>query len=70
MNALEFLEVCRTINCLSYSEFQKMYPTSLCDHIWGKFLVKRINLVFELDNENMEILYKFALNKIKNRKKS
>ena len=69
MKALEFLEFCRTINCLSYSDFQKMYHSPLLEHIWGKFLNMRVRIIFELDEENMEILYNYTHTKIKNREK-
>ena len=64
MDALEFIEVCRTINCLGYHDLKKMYGEELAKHFCDKIEDKGFNFIFELDSGNLKTLYNYVLKKI------
>lgn len=65
MKSSEFQDLLRTMHCLSYSDFQKIWGDS-SDHFWRKFTsLDLCAFIGALDYSNLEYFFQYAREKRK-----
>lgn len=65
-NAVEFIEVLRIINCMSYQEFVNLFGKGTGGHICSKRgNGNGIKFLFELDTNVLNTIYDYAIKKRK-----
>jgi len=68
MKGTDFTEILRVINCMSFLEFEKIFPGDT-DHYWSKKNSKGLAFfLMYLDNCNANRLIEYAINKMNKRR--